>query len=116
LRWYTYWHVEDIKFSSQAAKLSVSCYQHGSLAGILTVIAAELLRVTISIALNHKPLPETVLSPVQLSVLKPSQQITKTADGGLGSWLARLGNLEHRRKTPLGIQVLWELAEIGIYE
>ncbi len=81
-----------------------------ALLGFLTVIAAELLRVTYM----HRTQPDapvaTVLSPVQLAVLKAkSAKLPKVLTV---AWaveaVARLGGyLAHRRKTPIGIQVLW---------
>jgi len=82
------------------------------------VIAAELLRVTYLHRTQPQAAAETVLSPVQLSVLKAKS--TKLPKLLTVAWaveaVARLGYLEHRRKTPLGIQGSGELAEIGIYE
>ncbi|MEM7773285.1 MAG: hypothetical protein AAF327_22615, partial [Cyanobacteria bacterium P01_A01_bin.37] len=54
---------------------------------------------------------ETVLSPVQLQVLKA--KATRLPQSLTVHWavesIARLGGyLEHRRKTPIGIQVLWK--------
>ena len=81
-----------------------------ALLGFLTVIAAELLRVTYL----HRTRPQEpavkVLSLVQLDVLKArSSKLPKLLTV---AWaveaVARLGGyLEHRRKTPIGIQVLW---------
>lgn len=78
--------------------------------GFLTVIAAELLRVTYL----HRTQPEapatTILAPVQLEVLKAKSPLLPPILNV--AWavesVARLGGyLEHRRKTSIGIQVLW---------
>ena len=115
LRWYTYrWRVEEyhkiLKSGCQAENYRLAATSMEGLLGFLTVIAAELLRVTYL----HRTLPdasaETLLRPVQLDVLKArSSKLPKMltvawaveAVAGLG------GYLEHRKKTPIGIQVLW---------
>ena len=115
LRWYTYrWRIEEyhkiLKSGCQAESYRLAAPSMEALLGFLTVIAAELLRVTYL----HRTQPEapatTVLSSVQLNVLKAkSAKLPKVltvqwaVDG-----VARLGGyLEHRQKTPIGIQVLW---------
>lgn len=81
-----------------------------ALLGFLTVIAAELLRVTYLHRTQPNAPATTVLSPVQLDVLKAGS--SKLPKVFTVAWaieaVARLGGyLEHRRKTPIGIQVLW---------
>ncbi len=78
--------------------------------GFLTVIAAELLRVTYL----HRTQPDTpaaaILSSIQLDVLKAKfANLPKVL---MVAWavaaVARLGGyLEHRKKIPIGIMVLW---------
>jgi len=115
LRWYTYrWHVEEyhkiLKSGCKVESYRLAATSMEALLGFLTVIAAELLRVTYM----HRTQPDapvaTVLSPVQLAVLKAkSAKLPKVLTV---AWaveaVARLGGyLAHRRKTPIGIQVLW---------
>lgn len=116
LRWYTYrWHVEEyhkiLKSGCKAESYRLAATSMEALLGFLTVIAAQLLRVTYLHRTQPQAPAETVLSPVQLDVLKAkSAKLPKVLTV---TWaveaVARLGGyLEHRRrKTPLGIQVLW---------
>jgi len=76
----------------------------------LSVIAVELLQVTYL----HRTEPEasalTILNSLQIKVLKA--KATKVPPILTIAWaverIAHLGGyLEHRRKTPIGIQVLW---------
>lgn len=115
LRWYTYrWHVEEyhkvLKSGCKVESYRLAATSMEALLGFLTVIAAELLRVTYLYRTQPQAAAETVLSPVQLGVLKAKS--TKLPKLLTVAWaveaVARLGGyLEHRRKTPLGIQVLW---------
>ena len=115
LRWYTYrWHVEEyhkiLKSGCQAESYRLAATSMEALLGFLTVIAAELLRLTYLHRTQPEATAETVLSPVQLDVLKASS--SKLPKVLTVAWavaaVARLGGyLEHRRKTPIGIQVLW---------
>jgi hypothetical protein len=87
--------------------------------GFLTVIAAELLRVTYLHRTQPQAPAQTVLPPVQLDVLKArSAKLPKLLTV---AWaveaVARLGGyLEHRRKIPIGIQVLWLMASLRVFE
>lgn len=81
-----------------------------SLLGFLCVIAMDLLRLTYW----HRTQPERpadqVLTPVQIEVLqaKSSGTPSSLSVGWAVEAIARLGGyLEHRRRTPVGIQVLW---------
>lgn len=115
LRWYTYrWHVEEyhkiLKSGCQAESYRLAAISMEALLGFLTVIAAELLRVTYLHRTQPKAPATTVLSPVQLDVL--TAKSSKSPKVFTVAWaveaVARLGGyLEHRRKTPIGIQVLW---------
>lgn len=115
LRWYTYrWHVEEyhkiLKSGCQAESYRLAASSMEAILGFLTVIAAELLRVTYLHRTQPQASAETVLSRVQLDVLKARS--TKLPKVLTVAWaveaVARLGGyLEHRRKTPIGIQVLW---------
>lgn len=84
-----------------------------SMLGFLTVIAAQLLRITYL----HRNCPHlnaaTVLTKVQMDVLlccTPHQlkkDIQLNIDWAIRA-IARLGGyLEHRKNSPIGIQVLW---------
>ena len=88
-----------------------------ALIGFLSVIAVELLQLTYL----HRTQPTTdaivVLNSLQLQVLKAkSAKLPKLLTVGWAvealaqpaAGIARLGGyLEHRSKTPIGIQVLW---------
>jgi hypothetical protein len=120
LRWYTYrWRVEEyhkiLKSGCQAESYRMGGESMSTLLGFLTVIASQLLRMTYL----HRNSPDApaalVLSPVQLDVLlaltppklKNPAKLTLTIDWAIRA-IARLGGyLEHRRKTAIGITVLW---------
>jgi hypothetical protein len=115
LRWYTYrWRVEEyhkiLKSGCQSERYRLASVGMKTLLGFLSVIAIELLQVTYL----HRTQPLApaieILNPVQLRVLKA--RFPKLPDALTVAWavesIAYLGGyLEHRRKTPLGIQVLW---------
>ncbi len=122
LRWYTYrWRVEEyhkiFKSGCQVEWYRLAADGMKALVGFLSVIAVELLQLTYL----HRTQPTAdaiiILNPLQLRILKAKspklpktltigwavQAFTKCAEG-----IARLGGyLEHRHKTPIGIQVLW---------
>jgi len=89
------------------------------LLGFLTPIAADLLRMTYLNRTQPDSNAETILTPLQIKVLTALSSQTKTKSKtkfelelGTIAWaiheIARLGGyLEHRRKTPIGITVLW---------
>jgi hypothetical protein len=115
LKWYTYrWRVEEyhkiLKSGCQAEQYRLAADGMKTLLGFLSVIAVELLQVTYL----HRTQPEapaiSILNPLQITVLKA--KATKLPPVLTISWaverIAHLGGyLEHRRKTPIGIQVLW---------
>lgn len=115
LRWYTYrWHVEEyhkiLKSGCKVESYRLAASSMEALLGFLTVIAAELLRVTYM----HRTQPDapatTVISSVQLDVLKArSSKLPKvfTVAWAIEAVAHLGGYLLHRRKTPIGIQVLW---------
>ena len=115
LRWYTYrWHVEEyhkiLKSGCKAESYRLAATSMEALLGFLTVIAVELLRVTYLHRTQPQAPASIVLAPVQLDVLKaradtlPKQLTVAWAVQAV----AQLGGyLGHRRKTPIGIQVLW---------
>jgi hypothetical protein len=115
LRWYSYrWRVEEyhkiLKSGCKAESYRLSATSMEALLGFLTVIAAELLRITYMHRTQPDSLATTVVSKVQLDVLKASA--SKLPKVLTVAWvieeIAQLGGfLSHRRKTPIGIQVLW---------
>ena len=116
LRWYTYrWRVEDyhkiLKSGCQSERYRLAAVGMKTLLGFLSVIAVELLQVTYL----HRTQPDApaieILNPVQLEVLKAGT-VKKLPPILTVAWavetVAYLGGyLEHRRYTPIGIQVLW---------
>ncbi|MCC5623182.1 IS4 family transposase, partial [Nostoc sp. CHAB 5715] len=78
--------------------------------GFLSVIAVELLQLTYLHRTQHEAPAIEILNPLELRILKAkSPKLPKVLTV---SWaieaIARLGGyLEHRRNTPIGIQVLW---------
>jgi hypothetical protein len=115
LRWYTYrWRVEEyhkiFKSGCQVERYRLAADGMKTLIGFLSVIAVELLRLTYL----HRTQPSApaieILNPLELRILKAkSPKLPKVLTV---SWaveaIARLGGyLEHRSKTPIGIQVLW---------
>ncbi len=83
------------------------------LLGFLTTISAHLSPMTY-LHRNHPDSPaEEILTPVQLKVLKAKSSKNKNPNKvPTIQWaieaIARLGGyLEHRKKTPIGITVLW---------
>ncbi len=115
LRWYTYrWHVEEyhkiIKSGCQAESYRLAASSMEAMLGFLTVIAAFLLRVTYLHRTQPDAPAETVFTTVQRDVLKArSTKLPKVLTIAWAveevAWLG--GYLEHRKKTPIGIQVLW---------
>ena len=116
LRWYTYrWRVEDyhkiLKSGCQSERYRLAAVGMKTLLGFLSVIAVELLQVTYL----HRTQPDApasvILNTVQLEVLtaKASQKLPPllTIAWAVEAVAYLGGYLEHRRKTPIGIQVLW---------
>jgi hypothetical protein len=116
LRWYGYrWRVEEfhklLKSGCQVERYRLAAEGMKPLLGFLCVIAADLLRLTYLKRTQPEMPAETVLSSVQIQVLKAKSSRppkTLTVRWAVEA-IARLGGyLEHRRKTPIGIQVLWK--------
>ena len=115
LQWYSYrWRVEEyhkiLKSGCQVERYRLAAEGMKPLLGFLSVIAAGLLRVTYLQRTQPEMPVEAVLNSVQIQVLKAkSSRLPKTLTIGWAvESIARLGGyLEHRRKTPVGIQVLW---------
>ncbi len=115
LLWYTYrWRVEEyhkiFKSGCQVERYRLAAEGMKTLLGFLSVIAVELLRVTYL----HRTQPTApaieILNPIQLQVLKAkSLKLPKlfTVAWAVDAVAYLGGYLEHRRKTPIGIQVLW---------
>jgi hypothetical protein len=78
--------------------------------GLLSVIAIELLQVTYLHRTQPDAPAQEILNPVQLKVLKAASP-SKLPKILTVAWAVDCclsgGYLEHRRKTPIGIQVLW---------
>jgi Transposase DNA-binding/Transposase DDE domain len=115
LRWYSYrWRVEEyhklLKSGCQVERFRLAAEGMKPLLGFLSVIAADLLRLTYLQRTQPELPADSVLNTIQIQVLKAkSVQLPKSLTV---AWavqaIARLGGyLEHRRKTPIGIQVLW---------
>jgi hypothetical protein len=116
LRWYGYrWRVEEyhklLKSGCQAERYRLAAEGMKPLLGFLCVIAVDLLRLTYLKRTQPEMSADKVLTPVQIEILKAkSSRLPKILTV---SWaieaIARLGGyLEYRRKTPIGIQVLWK--------
>jgi hypothetical protein len=115
LRWYSYrWRVEEyhkiLKSGCQVERYRLAADGMKTLLGFLSVIAVELLQLTYL----HRTQPTApaieILNSTQLQILK--SKLSKLPPVLTIAWavesIARLGGyLEHRRKTPIGIQVLW---------
>lgn len=116
LRWYTYrWRVEEyhkiLKSGTQVERYRLAAEGMKTLLGFLCVTAVELLRLTyLERSQPHLP-AQDILTPLQIKVLiakTPKLPQTLTVAWALKA-IARLGGyLEHRHKTPIGIQVLWK--------
>ncbi len=115
LVWYSYrWRVEEyhkiLKSGCQVERYRLAADGMKTLLGFLSVIAVELLQLTYM----HRTQPTApaieILNSTQLKILKSKS--SKLPQVLTISWavesIARLGGyLEHRRQTPIGIQVLW---------
>ena len=115
LQWYSYrWRVEEyhkiLKSGCQVERYRLAAEGMKPLLGFLSVIAADLLRLTYLQRTQPQTPVEAMLNSLQIQVLKAkSSRLPKTLTiGWVVEAIARLGRyLEHRRKTPIGIQVLW---------
>jgi len=113
LRWYTYrWRVEEyhkiLKSGCQVESYRLSGSSMEVLLGFLTVIAAQLLRMTYLHRTQEAP-ASIVLRPVQISAPRqvltvfPLAQSSHGSLGNSGSGTFR-GYLGHRRKSPLAFR------------
>lgn len=118
LRWYSYrWHIEEfhkiLKSGCRSERYRLAANGMKTLLGFLSVIAVELLQVTYL----HRTQPDApatdILNPLQLQVLKATVARRKklppvfTVAWAVESIAFLGGFLEHRRHSPIGIQVLW---------
>ena len=116
LRWYTYrWRIEEyhkiFKSGCQSERYRLAAVGMKTMLGFLSIIAVELLYVTYL----HRTQPDApaieILNPIQLEVLKAGTfkklPSILTVAWAVESIAALGGYLEHRRNTPIGIQVLW---------
>lgn len=115
LRWYTYrWRVEEyhkiFKSGCQVERYRLAADGMKTLIGFLSVIAVELLRLTYLHRTEPSASAIEILNPLEIRILKaksPKLPKVLTVNWAVEA-IARLGGyLEHRSKTPLGIQVLW---------
>lgn len=117
LRWYTYrWRIEEyhkiLKSGCKAESYRLSGDSMQVLLGFLTNIAAELLKITYVHRTNPEAPISSVLNKVQIKILVAKSQKSVTAADLTVAWglqaVARLGGyLGHRRKSNIGITVLW---------
>ncbi len=117
LRWYTYrWRIEEyhkiLKSGCKAESYRLSGDSMQVLLGFLTNIAAQLLKMTYLNRTNPEAPVSLILNEVQIKVLvakgrNPVSAVDLTVAWGMQA-LARLGGyLSHRRKSNIGITVLW---------
>ncbi|ABW28848.1 IS4 family transposase [Acaryochloris marina] len=116
LRWYTYrWRVEEyhkiLKSGTQVERYRLAAEGMKTLLGFLCVTAVELLRWTYLERTSPQRPAQDVVTPLQIKVLRA--KTSKVPKNLTVAWavkaVARLGGyLEHRRNTPMGIQVLWK--------
>ncbi len=115
LRWYSYrWHIEEyhkiFKSGCQVERYRLAAEGMKTLLGFLSVIAVELLQLTYLHRTQPTALAIEILNPIQLQILKvKSPKLPKllTVSWAVEAVAYLGGYLEHRRKTPIGIQVLW---------
>ena len=115
LRWYSYrWRVEEyhkiLKSGCNVERYRLAAEGMKALLGFLSVIAAELLRLTYLQRTQPQMSAQSVLNSAQIEVLKaksPRLPRSLTIRWAVETIALLGGYLEHRRKTPIGIQVLW---------
>ncbi len=117
LRWYTYrWRIEEyhkiLKSGCKAESYRLAGDSMQVLLGFLTNIAAQLLKMTYLNRTNPEAPASSVLNGVQIEVLVAKGRKSVTPVDLTVAWamqaVARLGGyLSHRRKSKIGITVLW---------
>lgn len=117
LRWYTYrWRIEEyhkiLKSGCKAESYRLAGDSMQVFLGFLMNIAAQLLKMTYLNRTEPEAPASSVLNEVQIEVLvaksrKPLSQVDLTVAWGIEA-VARLGGyLSHRKKSNIGITVLW---------
>jgi len=118
LRWYTYrWRIEEyhkiLKSGCKAESYRLAGESMSTMLGFLTVTAAQLLQMTYLHRNSPHSSAKIVLKKLQMDVLiastppKEKKDLELTVDWAIRA-IARLGGyLEHRKNSPIGIQVLW---------
>jgi len=116
LLWYTFrWRVEEyhkiLKSGTQVERYRLAAEGMKTLLGFLCVTAVELLHLTYLERTSPQRPAQDVVTPLQIKVLLA--KTPKVPKNLTVAWavkaVARLGGyLEHRRNTPIGIQVLWK--------
>ena len=117
LRWYTYrWRIEEyhkiLKSGGKVESYRLAGDSMQVFLGFLTQIAAQLLKMTYLNRTEPEASASSVLNEVQIEVLvaksrKPLSKVDLTVAWAIQS-VARLGGyLSHRRKSNIGITVLW---------
>ena len=125
LRWYTYrWRIEEyhkiLKSGCKAESYRLSGDSMQVLLGFLTKIAAQLLKMTYLNRTNPSSPASEVLNEVEIEVLraksrKPLTQADLTVSWAIGAVASLGGYLSHRKKSNIGITVLWRgLRELQI--
>ncbi|WP_019503395.1 IS4 family transposase [Pleurocapsa sp. PCC 7319] len=117
LRWYTYrWRIEEyhkiLKSGCKAESYRLSGNSMQVLLGFLTNIAAQLLKMTYLNRTEPEAPASSVLNEVQLEVLAAKGRKSVPVVDLTVAWamqaVARLGGyLSHRKKSNIGITVLW---------
>lgn len=117
LRWYTYrWRIEEyhkiLKSGCKAESYRLAGDSMQVFLGFLTNIAAQLLKMTYLNRTEPEAPASSVLNEVQIEVLVAKSGKSVTAVDLTVAWaiqaVARLGGyLSHRRKSNIGITVLW---------
>ncbi len=115
VRWYSYrWRVEEyhklLKSGLKVESYRLAAEGMKTLLGFLSVIATQLLQLTYLHRTQPNAPIDLVLNSTQVAVLKTKS--LKPPKFLTVAWaleaVARLGGyLEHRRNSPIGIQVLW---------
>lgn len=115
LRWYSYrWRVEEyhkiLKSGTKVERYRLAADGMKTLLGFLSVLAVELLQLTYLHRTQPEASVEMVFNSTQIAVLKaksPNLPKVLTVAWAVEATAQLGGYLKHRRKTPIGIQVLW---------
>lgn len=115
LYWDSYrWRVEEyhkiLKSGCQVESYRLTAEGMKALLGFFSVIAAKLLQLTYLHRTQPTAPVELILNPTQVAVLKTKSlkpPKVLTVAWALEEVACLGGYLEHRRSSPIGIQVLW---------